>query len=507
MFRAIITEVKNSITKSFFHIIRFGGLLLIPFIYGFSYIYAFYDPFTKVDQVKVSIVTNKKSDHSNPATDTDPEDKTFYLANAIGKQATKNSQIVMGDINMSMKMEHIYRESDEQLDSIKKDSYATITLNDLSTFDTIIGDAIVSQLATNPPINNLTNILIKGGAIARTFTGILEKLATNDKDFEFTLNYKKNYLLAFGIDTGASMISSIKFVQLQMIKALKDPEYLKHIWDVYVNPSSIIPAANKPANLSDFQKIGVKLSDSILSSINQTKLINVEAHMGDHAKYGYGLAPFFISVAMWIGGMVMTFAVHRKIYDKTIPAGKRYFAKWIVIITGIILQATILMTSLYFIGFSELGLDHWLSLYIGAIICGVIFSSVIQAIRFSIHDRTIGILLTIILLVLQMASGGGLFPIETQSSFYRVVNKIVPMGWSVKILRELSFETNWAQVFKDFGFLAMWLFIVPVGVVINHYRTIRIYRAENWRLPKTMAYWEYIRQEKKKIRNAKKGRF
>ena len=82
-----------------------------------------------------------------------------------------------------------------------------------------------------------------------------------------------------------------------------------------------------------------------------------------------------------------------------------------------------------------------------------------------------------------MASGGGLFPVETQSGVYRLLNKIVPMSRTVSIIRELSFNTNWSNVLKDFGYLSIWLFIIPIAVVVNHYRTVKIYRDNGFKLP------------------------
>jgi len=75
-------------------------------------------------------------------------------------------------------------------------------------------------------------------------------------------------------------------------------------------------------------------------------------------------------------------------------------------------------------------------------IIGMVFASIIQGIRYCIHERNLGLFLIIILLVLQMASAGGLFPVETQSGFYRVLNKILPMTRSVNIIRELTFDTD-----------------------------------------------------------------
>jgi len=70
--------------------------------------------------------------------------------------------------------------------------------------------------------------------------------------------------------------------------------------------------------------------------------------------------------------------------------------------------------------------------------------------------------------------------------FYRILNKVLPMGRGVNIIREASFDTNWSNLFWNLGFLLMFLFIVPFAVYINQRRTIRIYLKEGITLPKAM---------------------
>ena len=471
MWKALKDEVKNGITKTFFHLIRFGGLLLMPFVYGFSYIYAFYDPFEKMDQVKITVVTERND----------------ALGNALAEELSKDQHIELGDIKMTMKMEHVYSDAVD-IAKVKKNSYATLQFKNpitgvktiSSQIDKLIRDTIIKG---NSPLTALDIFKIVGVAKGKSLKNIME----------FTLNNKKNYLLAFGVETGSGMFNSIEFINRVLLKSIINPTYKAHL-------SSQLSGQELADFNSHWLNFETGIKKTLKDDLNNAKYVEMDSVMGEHAKYGYGLAPFFLSVAMWIGGMTLTFAVHRKIYDKTVRPGHRYFAKWLIMAFGIFVQASILMGSLYFIGFDKLGIDHWGLIYAGTIVSGLVFMSFIQAIRFSLHDRNLGIFLVIGLLVLQMASGGGLFPVETQSGFYRVLNKIVPMGRTVEIIRELSFDTNWSNVLEDFGYLSIWLFIIPIAVVINHYRTVKIYRDNNFKLPNGIV--DHVHNFKRK----KKGR-
>ena len=467
MWKALKDEVKNGITKSFFHLIRFGGLLLMPFVYGFSYIYAFYDPFEKMDQIKITVVTEKND----------------ALGDAIAKELSKDQHVELGDIKMTLKMEHVYSE-DVDIDEVKKDSYATLEFKNptlgtgTDTFSSKVDKLITDAISKNKMLTAFDALKILGIAKGRPIKDIME----------FTLNNKKNYLLAFGVETGTGMFDSIEFLNRVILKSIISPTYKAHLSS---QPSA---PANFAANWGTFETSVKKI---LHDSVDKIKFVKMDSIMGEHAKYGYGLAPFFLSVAMWIGGMTLTFAIHRKIYDKNIRPGHRYFAKWVIMAGGIFLQASILMGSLYLIGFDALGIDHWGMIYAGTFISGLVFMSIIQAIRFSLHDRNLGIFLVIGLLVLQMASGGGLFPVDTQSGVYRVLNKIVPMGRTVAIIRELSFDTDWSNVFKNFGYLSIWLFIIPIAVVVNHYRTVKIYRDNGFKLPPGIVDHVHNRRQKK----------
>ena len=465
MFRAIKDEIKNGITKTIFHVIRFGGLLIIPFIYGFSYIFAFYDPFSNVNKVKMIVITDKNS----------------FLGSEIGENIsnTKN-KIKLGDLDLTLKMNHIHSDN-KNLENEKKDSFVYLRIND-----------------TNELENNIANIIADDSIIQDivSTSKIIEELNNpTNQIVKLTLNNKKNYLLAFGIDAGSSMYSTTQFVLDSLLKTISSENNINHLsWQVLKKKKNIpyeksLTAKEKDNYKNEFEIIKKDVNKKINRVVNanpfnkEQKPIQIEGHMSEHTKYGYGLAPFFISVAMWIGSMTLTFAIHRKIYDNSISPGMRYFAKWTLLVFGILLQATILMIPLYFIGFKFLGLNHWFMMYGGAIITGIFFVSIIQAIRFSVSGRTVSILLVIILLVLQMASAGGLFPIETQTSIYQFLNKILPMGKTVTIIRELSYETNWSNIMINFSMLSIWLFIVPIGVVANHYKTLRHYKNNNIPLP------------------------
>ena len=463
MLKALIVEIKNVIFKSWYHAIRFGGLLLIPLVYGFSYIFAFYDPFTNTDKLPIAIVT-QVSAKSQPATISSEFQK------ALSKSFGETTELETGDLKMKIKMNSVEvsdtltpEQLKNKIDEIDRSHFATIVIPKLN-HNAELTNVIQTFIGTKTLLEKIAAVKALADAIKGNAKNPGSKILINN-------NFKKNYLISFGIDVGSSMFGGSKFVVDKLIHALKDQQFIEHVKKtLLVNPTLV----NK------YKEVIEKIEKSNILTFSP---IALHSHMGEKAKYGYGLAPFFISVAMWIGGMVMTFAVHKKIYDKTILPGLRYLAKWLLISFGTIVQASVLIGALYLIGFDKLGLTHILSLFGFAIFTGIVFSANIQAIRFIIPNRNVGIFVIIILLVLQMASGGGLFPIETQSGFYKTIHNLLPMGHSIALFRELSFNTDWSVVFNQIGYLSIYLLIVPFAVVGYHYQNLKKYEQRGWELP------------------------
>ncbi len=468
--------------------IRFVGLLIIPFIYGFSYIFAFYDPFSNVHKLKMTVITESDS----------------FLGDEIGKSLSKSKNIFkMGDVDMTLKMDHIYS-NDKNLENEKKESYVSLTINGTNELDRGIAELLA--------IPSTVDSFKKLSEMIKKFTNPVDnpKDKSKTKSIDIILNNKKNYLLLFGIDAGSSMYSGTKLISDKLFETISSEKYKEHLsWEIVKNKNNIVYGGTlNKKQLEKFNEqylVEKKKIDILMNRIKNANPLNgsqdpilIESHMGEHNKYGYGLAPFFISVAMWIGSMSLTFAIHRKIYNNNITPGMRYLAKWLILVFGTTIQATILMTSLYFIGFDKLGLDHWFLMYGGSIFIGLIFVSIIQAIRFGISGRIVSIFTVIFLLVLQMTSAGGLFPIETQSGFYQVLNKILPMGRTVTIIRELSYQTDWSNVFMNLSGLLVWLFIVPIGVVANHYKTLRYYAKNNIGLLPTVEFTKVKKRSDKR---------
>ncbi len=81
-----------------------------------------------------------------------------------------------------------------------------------------------------------------------------------------------------------------------------------------------------------------------------------------------------------------------------------------------------------------LPINHVFGFYSAVILASVTFVAIIQFLMMYLGD--IGKILSMALMVLQLTSTGGTFPIETSGAFFEVLNKIMPMTYSVNLLKK-----------------------------------------------------------------------
>lgn len=180
-----------------------------------------------------------------------------------------------------------------------------------------------------------------------------------------------------------------------------------------------------PDDMASFVSDPVGLKDN---SINQVKC------------YGEGFAPYFMSLSLWIGTMLMNlaFSIGKKLKLFKSRFMQSYMGSYLVGASLAAVQALILS----FVLMQGLGITPVTvpGFYFGNIFVAVVFFSMMHGV-----SNTIGILgapVMFILLLLQLASSGGTFPIETAPAFYRAINGVIPMTYSVNALRAIVSGAN-----------------------------------------------------------------
>lgn len=200
----------------------------------------------------------------------------------------------------------------------------------------------------------------------------------------------------------------------------------------------------------------------------------VEVDEQDYAQvdsYGVGFAPYFMSISLWVGALIMLIIFYydpddrfkllgRNAQNKYLRAGL-YFVISVAqgIALGFILKAGL--------GFGVTNI--WL--YYGTcILTSIVFFSILQFLVIKLGD--VGKFLGILLLVLQLAASGGTFPIETVPKFFQSIYKFMPMNYTIRLIKESLIKVDNGMIAKNACILVgIFIVFMAITLIVDYLKT------------------------------------
>ncbi len=199
-----------------------------------------------------------------------------------------------------------------------------------------------------------------------------------------------------------------------------------------------------------------------------------EKHYSYVPNYGYALAPYMLSVALFVGCLVFNLVYPiRRISTEDGSATEWFFSKVAIgalVATGNALVETVLMMV------CGLHPDHPVQMIVNAV--SFSFTSMFLIMFMAMAFGNPGRFISMILLVIQLGSCGGSFPIEItrgMNGFFQAINPYLPMTYSVYGFREaLTSGLGANQVLHSV--LIQLIFIAAFLILL--YVTMRVIRPE-----------------------------
>lgn len=190
----------------------------------------------------------------------------------------------------------------------------------------------------------------------------------------------------------------------------------------------------------------------------------VEKHYSYVPNYGYALAPYMLSVALFVGAMVFNLVYPiRRLESEDETAFEWFMAK--VTIGSIVAIGNALVEALLMIA-AGLHPDH-----LGAMLAnGILFSLAMMFLImfFSVAFQNPGRFLCMILLVIQLGASGGSFPIEITKGlggFFQAVNPYLPMTYSIYGFRQaLTSGLGASQMITSYSVSLLFL-VISLGLL------------------------------------------
>ncbi|MDK1475580.1 YhgE/Pip domain-containing protein [Streptomyces sp. 549] len=152
--------------------------------------------------------------------------------------------------------------------------------------------------------------------------------------------------------------------------------------------------------------------------------------------YGTGFAPYFIPLSLWVGAMVAYMLLpplNRRALAAGAPAWRTALAGWLPVAGIGALQVLALLAVLRWgLGLEPARTAGTVGFLMLVTVC---FAAVIQWLnaRFGPAGR----ILVLALLMLQLTSAGGTYPVQTSPDFFNVLHPLLPMTYVVEGLRHL----------------------------------------------------------------------
>ena len=177
--------------------------------------------------------------------------------------------------------------------------------------------------------------------------------------------------------------------------------------------------------------------------------------------YGSAMAPFYSTLAIWVGAVVMAAMLKVTVADST--KKKLFHPKeyqlyigriLLLIIIGFMQSALICLGDLFFLGIQ---CKHPVMFVLTGMFTSFVYVNLIYALTVSFGD--IGKAIAVVLMVMQVAGSGGTFPIQCAPKFFQVVYPLLPFTHSMNAMRECIagfYRTTYAT---ELGKLA--IFLVP----------------------------------------------
>lgn len=170
-----------------------------------------------------------------------------------------------------------------------------------------------------------------------------------------------------------------------------------------------------------------KNAEILSNPLNLSKTDNEQVHVN-----GIAMAPYMISVALFVA------AISTNMIFAKLPSGRHPESRWAWLksraeINGIIavLAGILVYGGVHLIGLTA---NHEMRTFILIILTSLVFMSMVTTL--TTWNSRIGAFFSLILLLLQLASSAGTYPLALTNDFFRAINPWLPMSYSVSGLRQ-----------------------------------------------------------------------
>lgn len=194
------------------------------------------------------------------------------------------------------------------------------------------------------------------------------------------------------------------------------------------------------------------------------KPVKIDTKKVNHVpNYGTGFTPYFLSLGLFVGALLLTivFSIREPAVAPT--NGFSWFASKFVILAGLgIIQA--LVADIVILGALDLHVQSVPKFILFTIITSLTFVTLIQFLVTIFADA--GRFLAILILILQLTTSAGTFPLETIPDFLQHFNAFLPMTYTVRGFKAVVSSGDYQYMWQNAGVLLIFILICALGTIV-----------------------------------------
>ena len=317
-------------------------------------------------------------------------------------------------------------------------------------------DALITDIGTLQKDSQMTETDLKAftAQVSKEITTCIQSLRNLKDSFDYTIapNLKNTvYDVENTLITTSQMLSGIDSNYSDIDRALEDyqltltngtdniSETASYVADIQGKLRNLISGLETLNKNEDYQEIVELFSENpemIAKFISSPVELTSEAVFPIDS-YGSQMAPFYTTLALWVGGLITMALVHVTVEPhEDIPEGLKpyqaYFGRYVTYFLICSAQATItVLGDLFFV---QIQCVHPFLFWVSAMGISFTFSLLMYSLTVALGN--IGEGLAVILLVIQVAGGGGTFPIEVLPDVYQAIYNYLPFKYAMGAMKE-----------------------------------------------------------------------
>lgn len=180
--------------------------------------------------------------------------------------------------------------------------------------------------------------------------------------------------------------------------------------------------------------------------------------------YGSELSPFYIILSIWIGCIISAAMIKTRYLDKSLFSPlELYTGRMVLFILIGLLQSTVTLIGAFSLGIQVNNVGLFIaSVYFISIVLTVLIYSLVSVLG------NAGKVIAILLLVLQISTTNGIYPVEVMDPILQTLNPYLPMTYAIDMLREALLGVYWPTFNLGFySLLALLIATLIIAVIVK----------------------------------------